>query len=554
MSANATFSEPWSGTLTHLEWPSTPRLALITLINFPVLAILLNVLWQLLPRPKSQPPLVWHWIPFLGSAATYGRDPIGFFRQCREKSFIMQMPLLQYGNCFTFILLGKRVTVTLGTRGNDYVLGGKHTQLAAEDVYSPLTTPVFGKDVVYDCPNEKLMEQKRFVKVSLTIDKFRAYVGMIEDEIKGYLETDPKFRVYQMDDINEWGAFPVLEVFSEMTILTASRTLQGREIRERLTKDYAQVYHDLDHGFTPLHWMIPNLPLPSYRKRDAAQAKMSAFYQSILRHRREHPEEHQDDDVMASLMKQRYRDGTPLRDHEIAHILIALLMAGQHTSSSSLAWTMLHIADRQDIQEALYEEQVKHFGTPDGGLRDITYDELRDLKVLDAVVRETLRLHPPIHSIMRMAHEDIPVPATLAAPSEDVTYVVPKGDIVMASPIVSQLDPTVWEDAETWEPLRWYDDKGVAAQAHKQYNEGEKIDFGFGLVSKGTVSPYLPFGAGRHRCIGEQFAYLQISTAICALIRRLELKLESDFPKSDYESMMVQPLPCKILYRRRKFD
>ena len=46
------------------------------------------------------------------------------------------MRLLQYGNCFTFILLGKRVTVTLGTRGNDYVLGGKHTQLAAEDVYS----------------------------------------------------------------------------------------------------------------------------------------------------------------------------------------------------------------------------------------------------------------------------------------------------------------------------------------------------------------------------------------------------------------------------------
>ena len=42
----------------------------------------------------------------------------------------------QYGNCFTFILLGKRVTVTLGPQGNDYVLGGKHTQLAAEDVYS----------------------------------------------------------------------------------------------------------------------------------------------------------------------------------------------------------------------------------------------------------------------------------------------------------------------------------------------------------------------------------------------------------------------------------
>ena len=57
---------------------------------------------------------------------------------------------------------------------------------------------------------------------------------------------------------------------------------------------------------------------------------------------------------MASLAKQRYRDGTQIPDHEIAHILIALLMAGQHTSSSSLAWTMLHIADRQDIQCVTY--------------------------------------------------------------------------------------------------------------------------------------------------------------------------------------------------------
>ncbi|TBU32626.1 lanosterol 14-alpha-demethylase [Dichomitus squalens] len=544
MSVNATFSEPWTGTLSQLEWPDTPRLWLLALINIPLLSIVVNALWQLIPRPKHQPPLVWHWIPFLGSAPAYGRDPVTFFRNCREK----------YGNCFTFILLGKRVTVTLGTQGNDFVLGGKHSQLAAEDVYSHLTTPIFGKDVVYDCPNEKFMEQKRFVKVSLTIDKFRSYVGMIEDELRDYLNTDSAFRTYQMNDINEWGAFPVLKTFSEITILSASRTLQGREIREGLTKDYAQVYSDLDHGFTPLHWMVPGLPLPSYRKRDAAHLKMSSFYQSLIRNRREHPEREHEDDVINSLMQQKYRDGTPLLDHEIAHILIALLMAGQHTSSSSIAWTMLHIADRLDIQEALYKEQVEHFGTPDGGLRDMRYEDIRELKVLDAVVRETLRLHPPIHSIMRQAHTDIPVPATLAAPSEDVKYVVPKGDIVLASPLVSQVDPAVWDEPEKWEPLRWYDEKGVAAQANKQYNEGEKVDFGFGLVSKGTVSPYLPFGAGRHRCIGEQFAYLQISTIITALIRRMEFRIEGEFPKPDYTSMMVQPLPCQIMYRRRNFD
>jgi len=68
---------------------------------------------------------------------------------------------LQYGDVFTFVLLGKKTTVCLGTKGNDFILNGKLKDVNAEEVYTPLTTPVFGKDVVYDCPNSKLMEQKK---------------------------------------------------------------------------------------------------------------------------------------------------------------------------------------------------------------------------------------------------------------------------------------------------------------------------------------------------------------------------------------------------------
>lgn len=49
----------------------------------------------------------------------------------------------------------------LGTEGNDFILNGKLKDVCAEDIYTVLTTPVFGKDVVYDCPNAKLMEQKK---------------------------------------------------------------------------------------------------------------------------------------------------------------------------------------------------------------------------------------------------------------------------------------------------------------------------------------------------------------------------------------------------------
>lgn len=58
-------------------------------------------------------------------------------------------------------MLGKKTTVFLGTKGNDFILNGKLKDVCAEEVYSPLTTPVFGRGVVYDCPNAKLMEQKK---------------------------------------------------------------------------------------------------------------------------------------------------------------------------------------------------------------------------------------------------------------------------------------------------------------------------------------------------------------------------------------------------------
>jgi len=188
----------------------------------------------------------------------------------------------------------------------------------------------------------------------------------------------------------------------------------------------------------------------------------------------------------------------------------------------------------------------------------MTYDELRQLPILDSVIRETLRIHPPIHSIMRKVRADVVVPPTLSAPSEDRTYVVPAGHYVFACPAVSQVDPRIWKQPTRWDPSRWNDPEGAAARALDSYNDegGEKIDYGFGAVSKGTESPYQPFGAGRHRCIGEQFAYLQLGTMLATFVRRLELRLEHNkVPDHNYHTMITTPKkPRNILYRRREFD
>lgn len=87
-----------------------------------------------------------------------------------RKRFVLLIPTMReiceansckYGDIFTFILLGKKTTVYLGTAGNEFILNGKLKDVNAEEIYTRLTTPVFGTGVVYDCPNSKLMEQKK---------------------------------------------------------------------------------------------------------------------------------------------------------------------------------------------------------------------------------------------------------------------------------------------------------------------------------------------------------------------------------------------------------
>ncbi|KAJ7353104.1 cytochrome P450 [Mycena albidolilacea] len=379
--------------------------------------------------------------------------------------------------------IGRKVTVALSAKGSNFVLGGKSTAFNAEGAYirCHLTIPVFGKDVFYDCPNEIFQQQKQFVKFGLTTENFRQYVGMIEDEVDEFIEKSARFRTYQQNDINEWGNFDAIAAMAEITILTASRTLQGKKVCECLNKSFSQLYIDLDSGFTPLNFLFANLPLESYCKRDHAQKEIRDFY---------------------------------LRDHEISHIMIALLMAGQHTSSATLAWTMLHLTSRPDVADALYAKQVKRFANPDGSLPSMSYEDLRHLPVLDSCIRETLRVHPPIHSIMRQVREDVPVLPTLATPNKDGgIYVMPKDTYVLVSPLISQIDARIWKDGAA-----------VAAQALSAYTDegGEKVDYRFGAVSK----PYQPLGTGKHRCLGEQFAYLQIGTVIATIIRRVEVYLQ----------------------------
>ncbi|KAF2673403.1 cytochrome P450 [Microthyrium microscopicum] len=488
-------------------------------------AIVQNVIRQIYFAEPHRPPVVFHLVPLIGSTIQYGMDPYKFYIDCRAK----------YGDCFTFILLGTPTTVFLGPAGNNFILNGKHADLNAEDIYGKLTTPVFGKGVVYDCPNDKLMDQKRLCKEGFTTEALRAYIPKFVSEVENYIKSSPRFKGKTSGECN------ITEVMGEITIYTASSSLQGKEVRSKFDDTFAALYRHLDDGFQPINFIAPWLPLPQNRRRDHAQRVMEKLYAGIISRRREEGNVNGETDMIWKLMDAEYKDGSVMPDVHIARLMIALLMGGQHNTAASGAWILLNLAHRPELLEELYQEQLSVLGNP---LPELTWESLQRLTLSGQVIKETLRIHSPIHSIMRQVKSPMPVPGT--------SFVVPPSHVLLASPGVQSRSEEFFPRPLEWDPHRW--DKIDAGE--KVEDGSAKVDYGFGMVSKAVSSPYLPFGAGRHRCVGEAYAYAQLGAIIATLVRLLKLEQrdpKTPVPETDYSSMFSRPMnPAVVWWRLRQ--
>ena len=201
---------------------------------------------------------------------------------------------------------------------------------------------------------------------------------------------------------------------------------------------------------------------------------------------------------------------------------------------------MLRLASQPKIADELYQEQLQNIGH-DNQLQPLQYSDLAKLPLLQNVIKETLRLHGSIHSIMRKVKNPLPVSGT--------PYVIPTDHILLASPGVTALSDKFFPDASSWNPHRW-DDRT------EEEEDGDMVDYGYGTVNKGTRSPYLPFGAGRHRCIGEKFAYMNLAVIISTLVRNFtfhNLEGKEGVPETDFSSLFSRPMLSSYIQWERRF-
>ncbi|KAJ3380334.1 Lanosterol 14-alpha-demethylase [Lobulomyces angularis] len=469
------------------------------------------------------PPTVPYLIPFIGSAVQFGIDPVKFLQEQKKK----------FGDCFTFKMLGRNMTFCLGSEGNNFVFNVKLKDATAEGAYLKLTRPVFGTEVVYDVENSVFMEQKKFVKDALSTAAFKTYLPTIIQETKQMFMKEFEKSEFTVE------LFPVL---AELTIRTASSCLMGKEIRDQLHSNVAKLFHDLDCGLTPLNVFVEYLPLPRFINRDRANKELTELFLEIIKKRKllendPNVKYEKKFDVLESLMNSDYKSGSKMSDVAVSHMMIALLMAGQHTSSTTGSWFLFELAKNPELQKKIREEHsmilTGKTDTPKKDLPDLTFETLKQCTFLDNCLKETLRIHPPIHTVMRLVEQDLNYNG----------LTIPKGNFLCSGITVGHLDEVKYPD-----PLKFDPSRHVLLEESGEWTIGN-VD----IQQKSARNLYLPFGAGRHRCIGEHFAFIQLKTIVATIVNEFDLELvDNKFPEIDYTQLIVLPVKGSLLRFKRR--
>lgn len=420
------------------------------------------------------PPTPTGGLPLIGDLLAYLRDPFGTpARWAREIGDVVRVrgpgppTLMLFAPGPIADLLVKHEAATRKspvTRGMACIVGRSVVTMTGEPWRRRrrLLDPAFRKDSLAHHARLAVRHADRYADRWLAAGRFEARAELLDFMFDGLVDAlttaplGPDRAVLRRGFAEFWADFSSRE-FSLLSALT------GGDPYGRLTT-------------------------PRRRRQRRLLAEFDRIVARLVAHARAAP----GDDLLSTLLPSADRDGgldpTELRDD-----VITVILAAQETTAMGLTMTLDLLARHPAVAARLAAEAA---ALPGGRLPDI--DDLKSLPYADAVVREALRLYPPIWGVAREATAPLTVGGFAVAP----------GSLLVASAWVVQRDPRWWgPDPETFRPERWLTDDAARPRL-----------------------AWLPFGAGPHTCIGMRLALVEMVLAVATWSRRLQLHADGDPP------------------------
>ncbi|XP_055711743.1 cytochrome P450 4d1-like isoform X1 [Phlebotomus papatasi] len=201
--------------------------------------------------------------------------------------------------------------------------------------------------------------------------------------------------------------------------------------------------------------------------------------------------------ALLDVLLQSTVDGKPLTNMDIREEVDTFMFEGHDTTTSGISFLLYNIALYPDVQKKILEEIKDVFGND---TRVPTISDLSNLQYLDLVLKETMRLFPPVPIIGRQSEVE--------AKLNDVT--IPAGSGIAIGTYFMGRDPDLFPDPETFKPERFNVERSVETQ---------------------NPYSYVPFSAGPRNCIGQKFAILEMKSIAVKIVRNFELSVHEEYKK-----------------------
>ncbi|GJM90932.1 hypothetical protein PR202_ga07259 [Eleusine coracana subsp. coracana] len=430
--------------------------------------------------PPSPPGL-----PFIGHLHLIGFLPHISLRDLAGRYGQDGLMLVRLGSVPTIIVSSRRATEAV-MRTHDHLLASRPPSTVAH-------TLLYGsRDVIFAAYGDHWRRAKKILTLHLlTLKKVQSYCIVREDEARVALA--------KVSNAAEMGqTMDMSELLYSFTFEVMCRAVSGRSVKlngtSRLFRELLDVTEMLIGGFNAEDYFPWLLRVGPYRRAVCARAqKVRKRWDELLDRVMDDHEgklvQQQVPNFIEVLLSHQHEYGFT-RDH-LKALLVDIFVAGTDTSYIVLEFAMVELMRNPHVMARLQDE-VRH------GVRNshdmVTEDDVMSMAYLKAVIKETLRLHPP---------------APLLAPHYSVTeihidgYMVPAKTPILINAWALGQDTSAWEDAEEFKPERFMDTGSEAT-----------VNF------KGSDFKFLPFGAGRRMCPGINFSLSSIEIMLANLVHR----------------------------------
>jgi cytochrome P450/NADPH-cytochrome P450 reductase len=207
------------------------------------------------------------------------------------------------------------------------------------------------------------------------------------------------------------------------------------------------------------------------------------------------------------------KSGEKLDFENIRYQLITFLIAGHETTSGLLSFATYFLVSHPEVMAKAVAEVDRVLGR-DPDYRP-SFKDVGELKYLNRVLREALRLWPTAPAFARTPYEDTIIGGR---------YEIKKGEEVLVLLPSLHRDPAVWKDPEVFDPER----------------------FSPGAEDKIPEYAWRPFGTGARSCIGQHFAMVEATVALALILKHFEIKGEPDYQLKVKETVTLKPADFRI--------